>query len=78
MDRERYKFDLLTQRFLEQRWETAIGQKVRDEVLSGLKNSVEVRAILDPYVLDHPENVEPYGHPYYPKDAMELKGPGSK
>jgi len=71
MDRDRYKFDLVTQRFLEGRWETALGKTVQEKVLAGLQNSVEVRAILDPYVLDHPENAEPYGFPYYPKSAME-------
>jgi hypothetical protein len=70
MERDGFKFDLVTQRFFIQRWETATGKMVRDNVLAGLKCHVEIRGILDPYVLDHPENVEPYGYPYYPKDAM--------
>ena len=70
MDRDRYKFDFVTQRFIVSRWETELGRKVREEVIKGLKKSVIVRGILDPYVLDHPENVEPYGYPYYPKSAM--------
>jgi hypothetical protein len=70
MERDGFEFDLLTQRFIENRWETEIGKKVLEEVIDGIKNGVEVRAILDDYVLDHPENQDPYGHPYYPKDAM--------
>jgi len=70
MDREGFKFDLETQRFLVNRWETELGKKVNDKVISGLKNSVEVRAILDSYVLEHPKNLDPYGYPHYPKDAM--------
>lgn len=70
IDREGWKFDLVTQRFLENRWETSVGQKVRDEVIDGLKNSIEIRAILDNYVLKHPANIDPYGYPYYPPDAI--------
>jgi len=70
MDRDGHKFDFVTQRFIVSRWETELGRKVRDEVIWGLKQSVIVREILNPYVLEHPENVEPYGYPYYPKSAM--------
>jgi len=70
-EREGFKFDLLTQRFIENRWNTEIGRKVLEEVIWGLQNSVMIRAILDDYVLDHPENVEPYSHPIYPEDAMK-------
>ena len=70
MDRDGYKFDFVTQRFIVSRWETELGRKVRDEVIHGLKQSLIVREILNPYVLEHPENVEPYGYPHYPKDAM--------
>ncbi len=70
MGRDGFKFDLETQRFLINRWETKIGQRVRDKIISGIKNSVELRAILDDYVLDHPENMEPYGYPVYPKSEM--------
>ena len=70
MDKDGFKFDLQTQRFLVNRWETEVGSRVRDRVLEGLKKSVEVRAILDPYVLDHRDNTEPYGYPIYPSDAM--------
>jgi hypothetical protein len=70
MDRDRYNFDFVTQRFIVSRWETELGRKVREVVIEGLKKSVDVRGILDPYVLDHPENAEPYGYPYYPKNAM--------
>lgn len=70
MNKEGFEFDLVTQRFLKNRWETDLGRRVLEEVIEGIKNGVEVRAILDDYVLDHPENQDPYGHPYYPKDAM--------
>ena len=70
MEKDGFKFDFHTQRFLINRWETEIGAKVRDEVLAGLKNSIEIRAILDPYVLNHEDNKEPYGYPIYPPDAM--------
>lgn len=70
MEKYGFKFDLRTQRFLVNRWETEVGVRVRDQVLAGLKNSVEVRAILDPYVLDHKDNKDPYGYPIYPPDAM--------
>ena len=45
-------------------------RKVLEEVIDGIKDGVEIRAILDDYVLEHPDNQDPYGHPYYPKDAM--------
>ncbi len=70
MDKARYNFDFVTQRFIVGRWETELGRKVREEVIGGLRQSVIVREILNPYVLDHPENAEPYGYPYYPKSAM--------
>ncbi len=70
MIRDGFEFDLLTQRFIENRWETDVGKKILREVIDGIKHGVEVRAILDDYVLEHPENQDPYGHPYYPKDAM--------
>jgi len=71
MDREGVTFDLVTQRFLKNRWNTELGKRVLEEVIEGLKSGVEVRAILDNYVLEHPENQDPYGHPYYPKSAMD-------
>ena len=74
MDKDGFKFDLQTQRFLVNRWETEVGARVRDEVLAGLKNSVEIRAVLDPYVLVHQDNTEPYGYPIYPPDAMTENG----
>jgi uncharacterized protein YjbI with pentapeptide repeats len=69
-DRAGYQFDLFTQSFLKGRWDTPVGQAVRDEIIQGIKSSVEIRAILDPYVLEHPLNRDPYGHPYYPPDAI--------
>lgn len=69
--KERCTFDLQTQRFLVNRWDTEVGQKVQKNIIEGLKISIEVRAILDPYVLEHEKNIEPYGYPYYPHEAMD-------
>ena len=71
METEGYKFDLVTQRFLVSRWNTELGKQVRSQVIDGLKNWIVIRSILDPYVLDHPDNIEPDGYPYYPPDAMQ-------
>lgn len=71
MDRSGFEFDLVTQRFLENRWETDLGQQVQKEVLEGIKRGADVRSVLDPYVLDHPDNSDPYGHPFYPVSEME-------
>lgn len=71
MKREGFEFDLVTQRFLENRWETEEGEQVYRKVIEGIKCGADVRSVLDPYVLDHPENSDPYGHPYYPITAME-------
>ena len=70
MERDGYKVDIETQRFLINRWESQTGERVRDEIIAGIKNTLELRAILDNHVLDHPENVEPYGYPVYPKSEM--------
>ncbi|OLU16982.1 voltage-gated potassium channel [Pseudomonas sp. PA1(2017)] len=70
MDKDGFKFDLQTQRFLVNRWDTEVGSRVRDEVLEGLKSSTDIRSVLDPYVLKHKDNIEPYGYPIYPPDAM--------
>jgi hypothetical protein len=71
MDKEGFKFDLVTQRFIKERWNSKLGQIVRQEIIDGIKNSTELRAILDGYVLEHPENTDPYAHPIYPKSEME-------
>ncbi|NTV68213.1 MAG: voltage-gated potassium channel [Chlorobaculum sp.] len=71
MDRSGFEFDLVTQRFLKNRWETDLGQHVYKEVLDGIKRGADVRSVLDRYVLDHSENSDPYGHPYYPVSEME-------
>lgn len=70
MDKEGFKFDLETQRFIKERWNTPTGKQVRTNIIAGIKNSTELRAILDDYVLEHPENIDPYGHPIYPKSKM--------
>lgn len=59
-----FKFDFVTQRFIETRWETPVGEQVLKELVEGLKESVEIRCILDRYVLDHEHNASPYSHPY--------------
>jgi len=71
MDRNDVCFDTRTQSFLVSRWETEIGQQVLREIVNGIKSSVEIRAILDDYVLEHPENHNSYGYPYYPPDAIK-------
>lgn len=71
MDRNDIRFDTRTQSFLVNRWETELGQQVLNEIVDGIKSSVEIRAILDDYVLDHIENRNSYGHPYYPPDAIK-------
>lgn len=68
-DRAGFEFDLVTQRFLRARWETPPGKEVLERIAKG--NGSSIRGILDPYVLKHPESLDPYGHPYYPPDAME-------
>ncbi len=70
IDREGFQFDLETRRFIENRWETVIGKRVLEEIIQGIKNSVDIRAILDRYVLDDEENIDPYRYPIYPKNAM--------
>jgi ion channel/pentapeptide repeat protein len=72
-DKEGFRFDLITQRFLKGHWETPLGRMVLDRVIEGIKDEVEIRVILDDYVLEHPANSDPYGHPYYPPDAMKGK-----
>ena len=65
-----HEFDLRVQRFLVERWETTVGTHVRDRIIEGLKGGVEVRAILDNYILNHPDNSESYGYPVYPYDCI--------
>lgn len=69
-DRDGFRFDLATRRFIEQRWETEIGKRVLADVIQGILDRVEIRAILDPYVLKHPENSDSWSHPIYPRDAI--------
>jgi len=69
-DTQGREFDFRTQRFLKQRWETSTGKYVLEKIISGIKNSIEIRGILDRYVLDHPENSDPYSHPIYPLECL--------
>lgn len=70
MEKEGFKFDLETQRFIENRWKTDFGKQVREELIEGIKACVDIRVVLDQYVLVHHENKEPYSHPIYPSSAM--------
>lgn len=70
MEKDGFKFDFETQRFLRNRWDTELGQMVKKEIINGIKNRVELRAILDDYVLKHHENIDPYAYPIYPKSEM--------
>jgi hypothetical protein len=65
-----FRFDFLTRRFLDHRWETETGRAVLEEITEGIKSCVEIRGILDPYVLVHKDNYDSWGYPYYPPDAM--------
>jgi Ion channel/Pentapeptide repeats (8 copies) len=70
MERDGYKFDFETQRFLKNRWKTETGRKVRDKIISGIRSSIELQSILDDFVLEHPDNIEPLDYPIYPKSEM--------
>lgn len=70
-DREGFRFDLPTQQFLTGRWNTLLGETVLKEIVTGIQANVEIRAILDGYVLDHPKNVDSYAYPHYPREAMK-------
>jgi hypothetical protein len=70
MEKDGFQFDFVTQRFLINRWETEMGKYVYNAIVSGIKNGVDLRAILDGHVLEHSENVEPYGYPIYPKNEL--------
>ena len=69
-DTDGFRFDFVTRRFLDQRWETDTGRAVLEEITEGIKNNVEIRAILDAYVLKHKDNYDSWGYPLYPTDAM--------
>ncbi len=70
-DKSGFQFDFETQRFIENRWETELGQKVLESIIEGIEDCSEIRGILDSYVLDHPDNYDPYAHPIYPKEKMK-------
>lgn len=71
MERQRYKFDLIAQRFLVNRWQTEVGKQVYAEIINAIKDSRDTRPILEHHILDHPQNIDPYDFPVYPKDAMQ-------
>ncbi len=70
MKEQRYQFDLLTQRFIVNRWDTEIGRNVHQQILAAMKSSGEIAPLLDHYVLEHADNIEPYEYPIYPPDAI--------
>ena len=70
MDREGFQFDLETQRFIKNRWDTETGKRVLEKIIESIKSPSDLRWTLDNYVLEHEKNIDPYGHPIYPKDAM--------
>jgi len=70
MKQQRYQFDLLTQRFIVNRWNTEVGRAVHAGIVDALKASADIEPLLGPYVLEHPENIEPYEYPIYPRDAI--------
>ncbi len=70
IDREGFQFDLETQRFIKNRWETETGERALKEIIESIKSPSDLRWTLDAYVLEHKDNIDPYGHPIYPKDAM--------
>lgn len=67
---EGHEFDLAVQRFIVKRWDTTVGARIRADVIEGLKTGADVGCILDPHVLDHPDNFDPYEHPIYPADCI--------
>lgn len=71
MNKDGFYFDFETQRFLVNRWETELGKKVRDDIIKGIKDSDDLRWILDDYVLNTNDNFVPYSYPIYPKDKMK-------
>jgi len=70
MKQQRYQFDLLTQRFIVNRWNTEAGREVHAGIVKALKASSDIKPLLDHYVLEHPDNIEPYDYPIYPPDAI--------
>lgn len=70
---EGHEFDLAVQRFIEKRWETDVGIRVRADVIEGLKSGSDIGCILEKHVLNHGDNEDPYGYPIYPADRI---GPG--
>ena len=71
IEREGFQFDLETQRFIKNRWETETGERVLKKIINAIKNFGDIQSILDDYVLYHEDNLDPYEHPIYPKDAMK-------
>lgn len=67
------QFDLLTQRFITNRWKTPIGRELRDQIITCARTGGNLDELLKPHVLEHPANIEPYDYPFYPPDAMEEK-----
>lgn len=60
MEIDDYHCDLEIQKFLRSRWTTRRGEEALKKILIGIKNSSEIRGILDDYILEHPWT---YGKP---------------
>ena len=73
MDKQEFTFDLLTQRFIVKRWSTPLGKEVRQRIIACIEKGDDLRGVLEPYVLQHHANLDPYNYPYYPVDVMESK-----
>ena len=64
-------FDLFTQRFIVNRWNTPVGREVRDRVIERIHAGEPIIDVLESCVLKHPDNVAPREFPYYPPDAIK-------
>ncbi len=74
IDKQGFQFDLETQRFIKNRWETVIGKQVHQKIVHAIKHYGDIRGILEGYVLDDENNSDPHGHPLYPPKEMILEG----
>ncbi|MGJ3259407.1 MAG: ion channel [Rhodospirillales bacterium] len=69
-DTSGFELDYETQRFVSERWDTEQGELAIREIIEGIKNNVEIRGILDDYVLDWDHPYSTYAYPYYPKEKI--------
>lgn len=71
LDKDGFKFDFETRRFITERWETDLGKKVYELIIEGIKSSMDIRNYLSPHILKHSDNSSPYEYPIYPKSEMK-------